>query len=400
MEKFTDLEVKNIMDNLLKGVDKVVGEDEIAKKIKEGKKMIVKFGMDPTSSDLHLGHSVCLRKLKQLQDLGNEIVIIVGDFTARIGDPSGKSKMRPALSKEQVLDNAKTYLDQMFKILDKDKTKITFNSQWLKEMDLEEVLRLLSEVTVARMMEREDFSNRFSKGVPIGIHEFVYPLLQARDSIHLDADIEMGGSDQTFNLLMGRTLQKSFNQEPQSVILMPLLVGLDGVEKMSKSLGNYVGISEDPKKMFLKLMSIPDDLIMNYFTLTTDLNVDELREIEGRLQKGENPRDIKIRLAEEVVLIYHGREEMEKASKFFKDSITGNEIPQDIKLVKIKGGSIKDIAPILKEEGLVSSTSEFRRLLEQGGIKVNGRRIGIEDTLNSNDVLQIGKKEFIKVDII
>ena len=290
-----------------KGVDEIIGLDELKEKLTKNKPLTVKLGLDPSAPDIHLGHTVVLRKLRQLQDLGHNIVIIIGDFTGKIGDPTGKSKARKALTTEQVLENAKTYEEQIFKVLDKKKTKVNFNSEWLSRMNFEDVIRLGAKMTVARMLERDDFKKRYENQMPISIHEFFYPLMQGFDSVEIKADIELGGTDQRFNLLMGRMLQKEFGQEPQCTIMMPLLEGLDGINKMSKSLGNYIGIDEDAKVMFEKIMTIPDELIVKYFELVTDIHPDEVEKIKELLRDGTNPRDIKMQLGREIVELYHGK---------------------------------------------------------------------------------------------
>ena len=304
------LEPSQQLPIILKGVDTIVSEEALLSKLQKskekGKPLVVKLGLDPTAPDIHLGHTVVLRKMKQLQDLGHQVVIVIGDFTGKIGDPTGKSKTRKVLSDEQVKINATTYCTQMFKILDEQKTQVRFNSEWLSRLNFEEVLRLSATTTVARMLERQDFANRFANNQPISIHEFFYPLMQAYDSIALEADIELGGTDQTFNILMGRTLQKQRDQEQQVAMFMPILAGLDGVEKMSKSLGNYIGVDEAPEVMFKKVMEVPDDLIVQYFNLVTDLHPDEIGKLEERMKQGENPRNIKILLAEEITRLYHG----------------------------------------------------------------------------------------------
>ena len=381
-----------------KGVDEIIGLDELKEKLAKNKSLTVKLGLDPSAPDIHLGHTVVLRKLRQLQDLGHNIVIIIGDFTGKIGDPTGKSKARKALTTEQVLENAKTYEEQMFKVLDKKKTKVNFNSEWLSKMNFEDVIRLGSKMTVARMLEREDFKKRYENQMPISIHEFFYPLMQGFDSVEIKADIELGGTDQRFNLLMGRMLQKEFGQEPQCTIMMPLLEGLDGINKMSKSLGNYIGIDEDAKVMFEKIMTIPDELIVKYFELVTDIHPDEVEKIKELLREGANPRDIKMQLGREIVELYHGKDALKDAEDRFKLIFQKKEIPDDIKCVKVRKENL-DLAEIITNNLLVKSKNEFRRLVVQGGVKVNGEKLGnIEDLILSEEmIIQIGKKKFIKI---
>lgn len=381
-----------------KGVDEIIGVDELKEKLANNKPLTVKLGLDPSAPDIHLGHTVVLRKLRQLQDLGHDIVIIIGDFTGRIGDPTGKSKARKALTTEQVLKNAKTYEDQIFKVLDKDKTKVKFNSEWLSKMNFEDVIRLGSKMTVARMLEREDFKKRYENQMPISIHEFFYPLMQGFDSVEIKADIELGGTDQRFNLLMGRMLQKEFEQEVQCIIMMPLLEGLDGINKMSKSLGNYIGIDEDAKDMFEKIMTIPDELIVKYFELVTDVHPDEVEKIKESLRDGANPRDIKMQLGREIVELYHGKEAVRDAEERFKLVFQKREIPEDIKTVVVNKDNL-DLAEIVTNNELVKSKNEFRRLVAQDGVKINGQKLrNIEDLILGEEiVMQIGKNKFVKI---
>lgn len=382
-----------------KGVDEIIGLEELKEKLKSKKELVVKLGLDPSAPDIHLGHTVVLRKLKQIQDLGNKVVIIIGDFTGKIGDPTGKSKARKPLTTEQVLENAKTYETQIFKILDRGKTEVKFNSEWLSKMTFEEVIKLAAKSTVARMLERDDFKKRYESNMSISLHEFFYPLMQGFDSVEIKADIEMGGTDQRFNVLMGRMLQKEFGQEPQSIIIMPLLEGLDGENKMSKSLGNYIGIDESATIMFEKAMSIPDGLIIKYFELVTDIHPDIIERIRKDLEEDNvNPRDVKISLAKEIVELYHGKEEAKLAEDRFRKVFQKGEIPDDIKTVEVNSGDF-NLADIVLGNKLVPSKKEFRRLVEQGGVKVNGERISNIDevSLASKFIIQIGKKKFIKV---
>ncbi|HBF5517432.1 TPA: tyrosine--tRNA ligase, partial [Clostridioides difficile] len=391
---------------IMKGVDDLIDEKELREKLikseKEGKPMIVKLGLDPSAPDIHLGHTVVLRKMKQLQDLGHQIVIIIGDFTGKIGDPTGKSKARKALTTEQVLANAKTYEEQIFKVLDKEKTIVRFNSEWLAKLNFEDVIKLAATITVARMLEREDFKKRYEGQMPISVHEFFYPLMQAYDSIALEADIELGGTDQRFNLLMGRSLQREFGMESQIVIMMPLIEGLDGKEKMSKSLGNYIGIDEEAGIMYQKSMEIPDELIIKYYNLVTDVHPDEVNKIESQLKEGSvNPRDIKMNLAREIVTLYHGEESAKEAEERFKSVFQKGQIPEDIQTIQVKEDGF-DLIEVLVSNEIVKSKSEVRRLASQGGVKVNGEKVEDLSTIvkESELVVQIGKKKFVKIELV
>ncbi|MDD6794659.1 MAG: tyrosine--tRNA ligase [Clostridiaceae bacterium] len=388
---------------ITKGVETLVNEEDLRKKLEKSKKdnkpLVIKLGLDPSAPDIHLGHAVVLRKIKQMQDLGHKAVIVIGDFTGKIGDPTGKSKGRKALSEEQVQENAKTYKEQIFKILDKDKTEVRFNSEWLSKLNFEDVIRLASSTTVARMLERDDFQKRYKNNTPIGLHEFFYPLMQGYDSVALKADIELGGTDQTFNVLMGRILQKISKQEEQVALFMPILEGLDGAEKMSKSLGNYIGVNEDANTMFKKVMEIPDSLIIKYYNLATDEHPDIINKIEKELHEGKNPRDVKLDLAKIITGLYHSEEETQKAVHYYEKAFTKKEIPEDIPELRVDGsGKLIDIIHLLVENNYVTSTNEFRRLIKQGGIKLNQKPM--EDlccSINNNDVLKIGKKKFVKL---
>lgn len=386
-----------------KGTLDIINEEELIKKleksIKENKPLKIKLGLDPSAPDIHLGHTVVLRKLKQLQDLGHEIIIIIGDFTGKIGDPTGKSRMRKFLSDEEVLQNAKTYEEQVFKILDKEKTTIKFNSEWLSKLTFGDVLKLTGSTTVARMLEREDFKLRFENQRPIYLNEFFYPLMQAFDSTAIEADIEFGGTDQRFNLLSGRNLQKEIGEEPQIVIMMPLIEGLDGKNKMSKTLGNYIGIYESAKSKYQKVMEIPDELIVKYYTLLTDVDDEKIKEVEANLKdKNVNPRDIKMDLAREILSLYHTEEEVEQAEERFKMIFQMGQKPKDIDTVNVSKEDF-DLISTVVDKGLVSSKSEFRRLLLQGGIKINDKKITMEKDLPKEGeiVVQVGKKKFMKI---
>ncbi|OXX83491.1 tyrosine--tRNA ligase, partial [Paraclostridium benzoelyticum] len=384
-----------------KGVDEIIGIEDLKNKLeksqKENKPMVVKLGLDPSAPDIHLGHTVVLRKMKQLQDLGHKVVIIIGDFTGKIGDPTGKSKARKALSTEQVLENAKTYEEQILKVLDKAKTEIVFNSKWLSKLSFEEAISLASTTTVARMLEREDFKKRYESQTPISLHEFFYPLMQGFDSVEIKADIELGGTDQRFNVLMGRALQKEFNQEPQVTIFMPLLEGLDGKDKMSKSLGNYIGIDEQANVMYEKAMTIPDELIIKYFELVTDIHPDVVDNIKLDLEENRvNPRDIKMNLAKEIVKLYHEEEKAIDAENRFKEVFQKGQIPNDIQTIEVLKSEFDLIDELVKNK-LVSSKSEVRRLITQGGIKVNNEKLDDIKNININEtiIVQVGKKKFI-----
>ena len=386
-----------------KGTLDIINEEELIKKleksIKENKPLKIKLGLDPSAPDIHLGHTVVLRKLKQLQDLGHEIIIIIGDFTGKIGDPTGKSRMRKFLSDEELLQNAKTYEEQVFKILDKEKTTIKFNSEWLSKLTFGDVLKLTGSTTVARMLEREDFKLRFENQRPIYLNEFFYPLMQAFDSTAIEADIEFGGTDQRFNLLSGRSLQKEIGEEPQIVIMMPLIEGLDGKNKMSKTLGNYIGIYESAKSKYQKVMEIPDELIVKYYTLLTDVDDEKIKEVEAKLKdKNVNPRDIKMDLAREIVSLYHTEEEVEQAEERFKMIFQMGQKPKDIDTVNVSKEDF-DLISTVVDKGLVSSKSEFRRLLLQGGVKINDKKITMEKDLPKEGelVVQVGKKKFMKI---
>jgi len=386
------------------GVADLINEQDLVKKIeksiKENKPLVVKLGLDPTAPDIHLGHTVPLRKLRLFQEFGHQVVIVIGGFTARIGDPTGKSVTRPPLTKEEVLKNAETYKTQIFKVLDPEKTIVRDNSEWLESMNFADVLRLASSYTVARMMERDDFSKRFKEGRPIGVHEFMYPLMQGHDSVALHADVEFGGTDQTFNLLMGRHLQELEGQEPQVVITMPLLEGLDGVQKMSKSLGNYIGIDEEPKEMYGKAMSIPDELMMRYFMLVTDMPIEEQEDMAKRLESGElHPRDAKMQLARTIVRLYHGEEAALEAEEEFKRVFQQRAMPTDISEYAMDAPTEPIFVPqFCTDAGLTASNGEARRSIKAGAFKVNGEKY-TEENLKLEDgmIVQVGKRKFVKI---
>ncbi|AGF53917.1 tyrosyl-tRNA synthetase [Clostridium saccharoperbutylacetonicum] len=388
---------------IMKGADEIIGLDFLKDKLMKAnankQPLIVKLGLDPSAPDIHLGHTVVLRKMKQIQDLGHKVVIIIGDFTGKIGDPTGKAKGRKALTTEQVLENAKTYEEQIFKVLDRDKTEVRFNSEWLSKLSFEETIKLASTMTVARMLEREEFKKRFDNQIPISVHEFFYPLMQGYDSVSIHADIELGGTDQRFNVLMGRMLQKEYGQEPQTTIFMPLLEGIDGKEKMSKSLGNYIGIDEKAEAMYEKAMMIPDELIIKYFNLVTDIYPDEIQKLKNNLDNNNiNPRDVKMKLAKEIVKLYHGEDKAEKAEERFKSIFQKGQIPKDIETV-IASKENFDLAEILVSNNIVKSKNEVRRLAAQGGIKINNNTVYsiINVTIDEEMIIQVGKRKFIKI---
>ncbi|MCB2299073.1 tyrosine--tRNA ligase [Clostridium tagluense] len=394
-----------------KGTTEIIDKEELRQKlIKAGEsnsQLIVKLGLDPTAPDIHLGHTVVLRKVRQIQDLGHRVIIIIGDFTGMIGDPSGRSKTRKELTREEVLINAETYKKQMFKILDPDKTEVKFNSEWLSKLNFKDVIELASKYTVTRMLEREDFKNRFKAQQSIAIHEFMYPLMQGYDSIAIKADIELGGTDQRFNILMGRTLQKEYGEDKQVSIFMPLLEGTDGTLKMSKSLGNYIGINENCNDMYSKVMSIPDELIIKYYDLVTDTHPDEVQEIVRQLESGKiNPRDIKMKLSKEIVELYHGKVASDEAQEYFKKVFQKKDIPENIKQIEIIKNSARNkqstILKIITDMEFAKSNREASRLIQQGAVKINGEKISIDNVfdLSDGDVIQCGKRNFVKIIIV
>ena len=385
-----------------RGTDSVIVEQELIEKLKRNEPLRIKAGFDPTAPDLHLGHAVLLNKLRMLQDLGHQVIFLIGDFTGMIGDPSGKSVTRPPLTREQVLANAETYKQQVFKILDESKTEVVFNSSWLEELKPADFIRLASQYTVARMLEREDFSNRYSSNQPIAIHEFLYPLIQGYDSVALRSDIELGGTDQTFNLLMGRELQRSYGQQPQCVITMPLLEGLDGIKKMSKSLGNYVGIQEAPGTMYAKLLSMPDELIWRYYDLLSFRSTEDIEQLKASVEQGANPRDIKIELARELIARFHGDEAAANAHKSAGNRMQDGELPEDLPEVEVKASSDMPIASVLNQAGLVKNAAGARDMLSAGSVKVDGSVVDREFVfkLGSTHICQAGKRKFAKVALI
>jgi tyrosyl-tRNA synthetase len=382
-----------------RGADEILPLEELKKKLQKNKPLRIKVGFDPTAPDLHLGHTVVINKMKQLQDLGHEIIFLIGDFTGMIGDPSGKNVTRKPLTKDEVLENSKSYQEQIFKILDKDKTRIAFNSEWMGKMSSSEMVSLASKQTVARMLERDDFSKRYNSEQAISIHEFLYPLVQGYDSLALQADMELGGTDQKFNLLMGRDLQKQAGKEPQVILTMPLLEGLDGVQKMSKSLDNYIGIDETPDDMFGKLMSISDDLMWRYLELLSFESLETIKSWKKEVEDGENPRNIKFRLAEEIITRFHSNELAKQAQQNFIDRFAKNQTPDKMDEFTFQNGT--KIANLLKDSNLVSSTSEAFRMIKQGAAKMDGEKItnkDLEPTAGTS-VYQVGKRKFARVTI-
>ena len=382
-----------------RGADEILPLEELKKKLQKNKPLRIKVGFDPTAPDLHLGHTVVINKMRQLQDLGHEIIFLIGDFTGMIGDPSGKNVTRKPLTKDEVLENSKSYQEQVFKILDKDKTRIAFNSEWMGKMSSSEMVSLASKQTVARMLERDDFSKRYNSEQAISIHEFLYPLVQGYDSLALQADMELGGTDQKFNLLMGRDLQKQAGKEPQVILTMPLLEGLDGVQKMSKSLDNYIGIDETPDDMFGKLMSISDDLMWRYLELLSFESLETIESWKKEVEDGENPRNIKFRLAEEIITRFHSNELAKQAQQNFIDRFAKNQTPDKMDEFTFPKGT--KIANLLKDSNLVSSTSEAFRMIKQGAAKMDGEKItnkDLEPTAGTS-VYQVGKRKFARVTI-
>ncbi len=392
------------LELIRRGAEEILVEEELVKRLQGGKPLRVKTGFDPTAPDLHLGHTVLINKMRQFQTLGHEVIFLIGDFTGMIGDPSGKNSTRPPLTREEIDANAKTYADQIFKILDPDLTKVMFNSAWMREMDAAGLIRLASQQTVARMLERDDFSRRYREGRAIAIHEFLYPLVQGYDSVAMKADVELGGTDQKFNLLMGRQLQQANGQAPQIVLTVPLLEGLDGEKKMSKSLGNYVGIDEVPEQMYGKLMSVSDDLMWRYFEL---LSFEDTSTIEGwrrEVGEGANPRDIKYRLAHEMVARFHGEAAAQGAHEAFVARFRRGEMPEDMDehQLQTEGGAM-GVAHVLRGAGLVKSTSEGMRMLRSGAVRVDGERVedpGLKMPAGSTHVYQVGKKRFARVSLV
>lgn len=408
--------IDEVIAEIKRGTDEILVESELLEKLKADKKLVVKAGFDPTAPDLHLGHTVLINKLKKFQDLGHEVVFLIGDFTGRIGDPTGKNVTRQPLSEQEVRDNAKTYQDQMFKILDPNKTRVVFNNDWLGKMSGQDLIKLAASYTVARMLERDDFKKRFDSNQPIAIHEFMYPLLQGYDSVELRADVELGGRDQKFNLLVGRELQKQHGQAPQVVITMPLLEGLDGVQKMSKSLNNYIGIAESPQSMFGKIMSISDELMWRYYELLSFKSISDIEKIKQEVIYGKNPRDVKIDLAKEIIERFHDKAAAEQAHQDFTNQFQKHQVPDNIPEFDILEGTL--IWKVMVECRLVKSSSEALRMIDQGAVKLNGEKITDKNhilkkavgastlpafnTLNLTKphILQVGKHKFAKLKLV
>lgn len=392
--------IETTLAELKRGVEDIYSEADLIEKLKENRPLRVKLGADPTAPDIHLGHTVVLNKLRQFQQLGHEVIFLIGDFTGMVGDPSGKNSTRPPLTREDVLRNAETYKQQIFKILDPQKTRIVFNSEWLGALGTEGMIRLASNYTVARMLERDDFKKRFANNQPIAIHEFIYPLLQGHDSVALQADVELGGTDQTFNLLIGRELQKSAGQKPQVAMTLPLLVGLDGEKKMSKSLGNYIGVTEAPSEMFGKVMSISDELMWDWYNLLSFRPLDEIAQFKTDVANGKNPRDVKILLAKEIIARFHSQADADAAEQEFINRFQKGAMPDEMPEFTFEGEM--GLANLLKEAGLVASTSEAIRSVQQGGVKIDGEKV--EDpklviSAGSQAVYQVGKRKFARVTV-
>ena len=374
--------------------------DDLVQKLKDNKTLTIKVGFDPTAPDLHLGHTVLLRKMRQLQDLGHKVIFLIGDFTGKIGDPTGKNKTRPPLTDKEIEENAKTYQDQVFKVLDKDKTVVDFNSRWGDKMSGADMIKLAAQSTVARMIERDDFSKRFKNNQPISIHEFLYPLMQGYDSVELEADMELGGTDQKFNLLVGRDLQKSAGSKPQTIMTLPLLEGLDGVKKMSKSEDNYIGITESADQIFGKTMSIPDDVMFKWFDLLSFRSPEEISSLKKEIDNGANPRDAKIMLALELAERFTNNDEAMQAQENFSKKFAKNELPSNIEEKAHKIDQMPALPNLLKDLGMVSSTSDALRLIQQGAVKINQQKVEDKDTildLNEKTLLQVGKKKYLYV---
>lgn len=391
--------IETILAELKRGVEDIYSEADLIEKLKENRPLRVKLGADPTAPDIHLGHTVVLNKLRQFQNFGHEVIFLIGDFTATVGDPSGKNATRPPLSREDVLRNAETYKEQIFKILDPQKTRIVFNSEWLGELGTVGMIRLASNYTVARMLERDDFKKRFANQQSIAIHEFIYPLLQGHDSVALEADVELGGTDQTFNLLIGRELQKSAGQKPQVAMTLPLLVGLDGEKKMSKSLGNYIGVTEAPSEMFGKIMSISDELMWDWYNLLSFRPLVEIAQLKAEVEAGKNPRDMKILLAKEIIARFHNEDAANAAEQEFINRFQKGAMPDEMPEFTFEGEI--GLATLLKEAGLVPSTSEAIRSAQQGGVKIDGEKVDDvrQNAQKGTFVYQVGKRKFARVTV-
>ena len=389
---------QNSLELIQRGCAEIIPSDELAEKLKSGKPLRIKAGFDPTAPDLHLGHTVLINKLKHFQDMGHTVLFLIGDFTGMIGDPSGKNSTRPPLTREEVVQNAATYQQQIYKILDPDKTEIMFNSTWMDKLSAKDLIQLAGKYTVARMLERDDFQKRYQNGQSIAIHEFLYPLVQGYDSVAMKADVELGGTDQKFNLLVGRELQRQHGQPQQVIITLPLLEGLDGVKKMSKSLNNYIGIDESPSQMFGKIMSISDELMWRYYELLSFKSKEEISQLKQQVEQGMNPRDVKILFAKEIIERFHSKEAAQEAHEGFISQFKRNEIPEDIEEHTVEAGM--PLPNLLKSVGLTASTSESLRMLKQGAIKVDGEKVEDKDLILDSAktyVIQVGKRRFAKV---
>ena len=386
-----------------RGTDEILNESELKKKLLSGKKLTIKAGFDPTAPDLHLGHTVLINKLRHFQDLGHKVIFLIGDFTGKIGDPSGKNKTRPSLSENELTKNAKTYEKQVYKILKKDLTEIKFNSEWCNKLGADGIISLASKYNVARMLERDDFNKRYTSNQSIAIHEFLYPLVQGYDSVALEADVECGGTDQKFNLLVGRELQRNFDQEPQVVLTVPILEGLDGTNKMSKSLENYIGINEEPNEMFGKIMSISDDLMWRWFELLSFIPEEDISNLKKEVKDGKNPRDVKFILAEELVDRFHDKGDGQKCMKSFLERFQKGNLPEKIESISLSIDSEEiPLVNLLKESKMTSSTSEALRLIEQGGVKIDSNKVTdtkLKIKKNSEATYQVGKRKFLKIKI-
>lgn len=397
------VDVVGSLQAIKRGCDELLIESELMERLKSGRPLRVKAGFDPTAPDLHLGHTVLINKLRHFQDLGHHILFLIGDFTGLIGDPTGKNATRPPLSREQIVENAKTYKEQVFKILDPEKTEVCFNSAWFDELGAAGMIKLAAQHTVARMLERDDFAKRYAGGLPIAIHEFLYPLCQGYDSVAMRADVELGGTDQKFNLLVGRELQKHYGQAPQCVLTMPLLEGLDGVNKMSKSLGNYIGIDEKPREIFGKVMSVSDELMWRYFDLLSFRDSAEIARLKASVASGLNPRDVKVMLGQELVARFHSRGAAEEALAEFEARFRQGVLPDDMPELTLHIDGPVSLVQVLKQAGLTASTSEALRMIEQGAVRANGDRVSDKSmtiTVGETVVLQVGKRKFAKVTLV
>jgi len=394
-------EVDRAIEIVRRGAVELIDEAELRRKLESGRKLRIKLGLDPTAPDLHLGHTVVINKLRHFQELGHQVQFLIGDFTGMIGDPTGKNQTRPPLSREQILANAQSYRDQAFKILDPERTQILFNSEWSDKLGAEGIIRLAAKYTVSQLLERDDFSRRFREEKPIAVHELLYPLMQGYDSVAMKADVELGGTDQKFNLLVGRELQRAWGQEPQCILTMPLLEGLDGKEKMSKSLGNYVGIAEPPREIFGKLMSISDELMWRYIELLSFEPLAVIREWKKEVEAGANPKDVKVRFATEIVTRFHGAEAARKAQADFDQRFREGALPEDMPELAVKapeGGM--PIAQLLKQAGLTPSTTEAQRMIEQGGVRLDGERVSDKNLrlqAGRTVVAQVGRRKFARI---